>query len=161
MSAPPDALLRTLAAVPPAARVVDVGGGAGETAEALARLGFDVWTVDPDPDHVEVALRRLGAVVGEDEAARRVTRAAFDALGFPDGWTDWAVLTAPPLDVLEPAVAEAARVLRPGGWLWVQARTDAEQLDQAAAAAGLLPAEEPRVENGATHAIYRRPGGVG
>ena len=57
------------------------------------------------------------------------------------------------------ALVEAARVLKPGGWIWVEtARPDG--LDTLAEAAGLVPAEEPTEEDGVTHAIFRRPGDV-
>lgn len=157
-------LLRTLASVPPGARVVEVGGGAGETAEALVRLGFDVWAADPDDAGVEAARERLAPLLGPDEAQRRVTRAEPGALGFPDAWADWAVLAAPPgvgTPALDESVAEAARVLRPGAWLWVQGAVDPARLDAAAERAGLVTAEPPATEGGAAHAVYRRPGGVG
>ncbi|MDT0631185.1 class I SAM-dependent methyltransferase [Rubrivirga litoralis] len=160
MSQPSDHLLRTLAAVPVPARVVDLGSGAGETAEALARLGFEVWAVDPDAAHAEAARSRLAPLVGDAEAARRVTRADLGALGFPDAWADWVVLAAPPPTVLDAAVAEAARVLRPGAWLWAAAAVEPDQLDGAAERAGLLVAEASVREGGAARAVYRRPGGA-
>ena len=122
---PSDALLRTLAAVRLPARVAVVGGGAEATAEALARLGFEV-------EH------------------------APDAAALPDAWADWVVLATPP--ALDAALAEAARVLRPGAWVWVEA--DGGRLDEAAERAGLLPASEPVTEGGAVRAVYRRPGGA-
>ena len=163
MNGPPDALLRTLAAVAPGARVVEVGGGAaqpGAVSEALVRLGFDVWTTDADPDRVGAARARLGPVLGP-AADRRVTRAEPGALGFPDAWADWAVVAAPPPGGFGPAFAEAARVLRPGAWVWAGGAADADALDRAAEAAGLLTAAPPEGPGGAVWAVYRRPGGVG
>lgn len=157
---PSDHLLRTLAAVPPGVRVVDLGCGDGHHTVLLAQLGFDVWAVDPDPDGVAAARRRLADVLGDDEAARRVSRASVDALGFPDAFADWAVLAASP-DRVAGALAEAARVLRPGAWVWVGG-TDAAGWDVAASAAGLVVAEGPGVDRtGWVHAVFRRPSDVG
>ena len=82
--APSDALLRTLAAVPPGARVVDAASGAGRHLVPLAQLGFDVhgFAVDPTP-----ARAALAEVLGEEEAAARVRRAAPDALDLADAST--------------------------------------------------------------------------
>lgn len=155
-------LLRTLAAVSPRARVVVVGCGEGVHAEAVARLGFDLWACDPDGERVAVARRRVGTALGPDEAVRRVTRSRLDALGYPDGYADWLVFdTAPEADALGPAVAEAARVLAPGAWLWAEG-PDAAALLAAAEAAGLVLAEAPASEPGreGAHVILRQPEGV-
>ena len=152
-------LLRTLAAVAPGARVVEIGCGDGAHTGPLAQLGLDVRAVDADPAAVQAARARLADVVGEAKAARRVTGAAP-----PDASADWAVV-APVPDAPGPraeALAEAARVLRPGGWAWVEA-ADETGLVEAAAAAGLLLAEPPAAddERGTVHAVFRQPGGVG
>ena len=158
--APSDALLRTFAAVPPGTRVVDLACGAGRHLDPLARLGFDVWGTESDPVSVDMAREVLTAVLGDDEARRRVTAGAPDALGYPDAWADWAVFVARLEHDLAAALAEAARVLAPGGWVWVE--TDRpDGLEHAAEAAGLVVAEEPAEGDGRTHAIFRRPGGVG
>lgn len=159
--APSDHLLRTLAAVPPGARVLDLGCGAGRHTEPVARLGFDVWAVDPDGAHVEAARARLAAVVGADEAARRATRGGLDALGYPDAYADWAVMAPVPDEAgaRAAALAEAARTLRPGGWIWVEAPSE-DGLVAAAERAGLVIAEEPAEDAGAVHAVFRRPGAV-
>lgn len=47
------AIIRSL--VPPASRIIDVGGGTGVHAAALAADGYDVMLVDPVPQHVEQA----------------------------------------------------------------------------------------------------------
>ena len=152
-----DHLLRTLATVAPGARVVDAACGDGRHLDALARLGFDVWAVtdgDPAP-----ARRVLAESLGEEEAARRVTAADPDALGYPDAWADWAVLSDPDPAHLADALAEVRRVLRPGAWVWVEG-PDAETLTMAADAAYLAPSEEPQPEGDRWHAVFRRPGGV-
>ncbi len=152
-------LLRTLASVAPGARIVDAACGDGRHLVPLARLGFDVWGAtegDPAP-----ARARLGDVVGEAEAQRRVTAAPPDALGRPDAWAHWVVLVLDGLDA-GAAMAEAARVLQPGGWVWTEAAAEsAESVRGATEAAGLVVAEAIQEEAGRVHAVFRRPGAVG
>lgn len=156
-------LLRTLAAVPPSARVVVVGSREGVHAEALARLGFDVWACDADPRHVAATRARLGAVLDASEADRRSVLSRLAALGYPDGYADWVVLdTVPEAGALGEVLAEAARVLAPGAWLWTET-PDAGTFLDAAGAAGLVVAEAPASEagRGGQHVIVRRPEGSG
>jgi SAM-dependent methyltransferase len=95
--------------LPPApARVVDIGGGSGVYAAALA--GYDVSLLDAMPLHVEQA-RDLGldAVVGDARA-----------LPWEDASADGALLLGPLYHLIErseriAALREARRVLRPGG----------------------------------------------
>lgn len=163
MPTPSHHLLRTLAAVAPGTRVVDLACGDGIHAEPLARLGFDVWASAADASDVEAARARLADALSADEAVRRVTRAAPDALGYPDAWADWTVLTAAPTEALPAALAEGARVLRPGGWLWAEVpAAAAPSLAAAAQAAGLVVAEAMAEEpdRGTVRAVFRRPGTV-
>ena len=158
---PPSAhLLRALAAVAPGSRVVDAACGEGRHLEALALLGFDVWAAaagDPGP-----ARRQLAAAIQESDAQQRVVQADPDALGYPDAWADWVVLADVARDTLAGALAEVGRVLRPGGWVWVEVAPGEEgALADAARAVGLVLAEPPAAEDGRIHAIYRRPGDVG
>jgi SAM-dependent methyltransferase len=103
---------------PPPGTVLDVGGAAGVYALPLAEQGYEVHLVDPVARHVEQALQAsagqpaaplASATVGE---ARRLDR--------PDASVD-AVLLLGPLYHLTgradrvAALAEARRVLRPGG----------------------------------------------
>ena len=154
-------LLRTMAAVSPRTRVVVVGSG--EHAEPLARLGFDVWACDADAEHVSATRARLGDVLGAEEAARRAVVSRPDALGYPDGFADWFVLdVVPEAEALRAVLAEAARVLAPGAWLWTET-PDADAFLAATEAVGLALAEAPGSEPGRTgeHVIVRRPDGVG
>jgi ubiquinone/menaquinone biosynthesis C-methylase UbiE len=95
--------------------VLDVGTGMGITARALAGRGFDVVTIDTNAHDQEVA----ALLTGQPELSARirfmVTNAA--SLPFPDGHFGAAVA----VDVLHhledgrPALAELARVVKPGG----------------------------------------------
>jgi SAM-dependent methyltransferase len=115
-------LLDRLLPAPPA-RLLDVGGGPGAYAAALARRGYRVHLVDPVPLHVEQARQAAGS-----DPAAAFTAAAGDArrLPEPDGSQD-AVLLFGPLYHLagaaqrRQALAEARRVLQPGGHLLAMA----------------------------------------
>ncbi len=170
--APNAHLLRTLAAVPPSARVLALGCGDGRDAEALARLGFDLWACDADPAHVEAARARVGESVGEGEAARRVTPACSSALGYPDDHFDW-VAAVGAYDAAEDAaalrdmLAETKRVLAPGGWVFagfvsevVGPELTPDRLDKLFAEAGFAIAESAAEEEGVVRGIYRRVGGA-
>jgi len=151
-------LLRTLASVAPGARVVDVACDQARHLDPLARLGFDVW--GSAEGSLDAPRQSLAEAVGADEAARRVTHAAPDALGYPDAWADWVVLSDVAPERLAPALTEAARVLKPGAWVWVEGAS-AQALAEAARGAGLEVAETPAEDDGVTHAIYRRSGAIG
>ena len=104
---------------PPPARLLDVGGGTGAYAAALARRGYRVHLVDP----VELHVRQARQVAGSDPAAT-FTAAAGDAreLAEPDRSQDAVLLFGPLYHLTEvadrrQAVSEARRVLRPGGRL--------------------------------------------
>jgi ubiquinone/menaquinone biosynthesis C-methylase UbiE len=111
-------LLDRLLPAPPA-RVLDVGGGPGTYAAPLARRGYRVHLVDAMPLHVKQALQ----VAGSDPAAA-FTAVLGDARGLPEpaGSQDAVLLLGPLYHLTEAehrrqALAEAWRVLRPGGRL--------------------------------------------
>jgi ubiquinone/menaquinone biosynthesis C-methylase UbiE len=115
-------LLDRLLPAPPA-RLLDVGGGPGAYAAALARRGYRVQLVDPVRLHVEQA-RQAG---GSDPAAI-FTAIVGDAreLSEPDGSQDAALLFGPLYHLTDAAhrrqaLAEARRVLQPGGRLLAMA----------------------------------------
>jgi ubiquinone/menaquinone biosynthesis C-methylase UbiE len=98
--------------VPPPAVVWDVGGGPGAYAAWLAGLGYDVVLLDPIELHVAQA-RELGVTASPGDAR---------ALPFDDHSADAVLLLGPLYHLPEAAdraraLAEARRVLRPGGVL--------------------------------------------
>ncbi|MQY14368.1 hypothetical protein SRB5_45340 [Streptomyces sp. RB5] len=97
--------------LPPApATVIDIGGGPGIHAEWLIRDGYQVHLIDPVPRHVEQA-KSVGATVELGDARR---------LSAADGSCDVALVLGPLYHLLDRAdrdlaLAEARRVVRPGG----------------------------------------------
>ncbi|MEL7157005.1 MAG: class I SAM-dependent methyltransferase [Actinomycetota bacterium] len=89
--------------------VVDVGTGEGQVARALAATGCRVVGVDPIAGQVELAARRGGGP--------SYGRATADRLPLASGVADAAVacLVFEHIDAVDDAIAEIARVLRPGG----------------------------------------------
>ncbi len=114
-------LLERLLPSPPA-RVLDVGGGPGTYAAPLARQGYLVHLVDPVPLHVEQARQAGGDPGGCFTAALGDARELSD----PDESQDAVLLFGPLYHLTEAAhrqqaLAEARRVLRPGGRLLAMA----------------------------------------
>jgi SAM-dependent methyltransferase len=104
-----DALRRELA-LAGGARVLDLGAGTGKLSRPLLRAGLDVVAVEP----LEGMRARLAREIG----AERVRAGAAEALPLGDGSVD-AVTAADAFHWFDhaPALAEIARVLRPGGGL--------------------------------------------
>lgn len=113
----------------PPARVVDVGGGAGQQSIPLAREGHEVTVLDPSPEMLAEARRRLGR---ERDAVRRRVRLvegigerATEVLGAEE--FD-AVLCHGVIMYLEdpyPLVKALSDVARPGGMVSVLAKNAA------------------------------------
>jgi len=101
--------------------ILDVGGAAGVHADWLADDGHTVHLVDPMPNHVEQARRLAGpgrAITAEVGDARR--------LAALDDTADAVLLLGPLYHLTERAdrvgaLREAARVVRPGGFVFAAA----------------------------------------
>jgi SAM-dependent methyltransferase len=89
--------------------VLDVGCGEGQVARRVARLGAAVVGLDPTVAQLEVARTRAGGP--------HYVLATAEAMPVQDGSFDAALscLVFEHLDPFEPAVAEIARALTPGG----------------------------------------------
>jgi SAM-dependent methyltransferase len=104
--------------LPPGGRVADVGGGPGIHSAHLSAAGHDVVLIDPVPRHVEAARSKgLRARLGD---ARELPLA--------DASIDSVLLMGPLYHLINPAgrqraLAEARRVLRPGGVLLAESIT--------------------------------------
>ena len=90
-------------------RVLDVGCGDGQISRALAAGGADVLGIDPTRLHIEIARERAGGPRYELGSATElpVGDASMDAVV--------ACLVFEHIDEVDAAIAEVARVLRPGG----------------------------------------------
>lgn len=89
--------------------VLDVGCGDGQIARALARQGSQVLGIDPTQKHIDVAVQRGGGPTYQVGSAT--------SLPVDSGSQD-AVLTClvfEHIDDVDGAIAEVARVLKPGG----------------------------------------------
>ena len=90
-------------------KILDVGCGDGQIARALAHQGSEVLGIDPTQLHIDIAKERAGGPTyllgGATELP--VDDASMDAV--------IACLVFEHIDEMDAAVAEVARVLRPGG----------------------------------------------
>jgi len=107
-------------APPPPATVLDIGGAAGAYAFWLQDRGYTVHLVDAAPRLVAEA-RRRGAAGARPLASYHVGDAR--KLDFPDGAADVVLLLGPLYHLVDradrvQALREAARLLKPGGWLF-------------------------------------------
>jgi SAM-dependent methyltransferase len=127
----------------PGASVVDIGGGAGLFSPGCALLGLRTWRVAPLVDHTRAAEdqdaldlhRRLGVRVLEEEVRQfgaTFEDASLDAVACIDGIVRWP--HSP-----RPVLAEAFRVLKPGGRLLLGAPNGASLRRRIAVMAGRHP----------------------
>lgn len=110
-------------APPPPVTVMDVGGAAGAYALWLADAGYVVHLVDAAPRLVAEAQRR-SAAAARPLASCRVGDAR--SLDIPKAAADVVLLLGPLYHLTEAAdrtcaLAEARRILKPGGWLFAAA----------------------------------------
>lgn len=98
-------------------KLVDVGCGAGKLSRELAARGATVLGVEPDPVQAEKNRR------AEPVAGLTFAEAGAEALPVADASVDGVIfcrsLHHVPERHMAAALREAARVLRPGGFLWV------------------------------------------
>jgi ubiquinone/menaquinone biosynthesis C-methylase UbiE len=109
---------------PPPGVVLDVGGAAGAYAFWLAERGYEVHLVDPVPLHVEQAKEASRSREGGRLASARVGDAR--RLDFADLSADAVLLLGPLYHLTDraerlAALAEARRVLKPGGFVFAAA----------------------------------------
>lgn len=107
---------RLLASLPAPAKMLDVAAGTGRWARYLARQGVAVTAIDPSPEMLAAGRARAQA---EGLAVRFEEGAIEDGLPFGAGSFDLVICALALCHVpdLRAAVAECARVLRPGGHL--------------------------------------------
>jgi ubiquinone/menaquinone biosynthesis C-methylase UbiE len=96
-------------------RTIDLGAGTGANLDLYPDAVSELVLAEPDP-HM---LKQLQAKVGEKGVAAEVTDASAESLPFADSSFDTAIFTLVLCTVPDPerALAEAARVLKPGGKL--------------------------------------------
>jgi SAM-dependent methyltransferase len=109
--------------LPPPGRILDVGGGPGTHAARLAGQGWDVTLVDPVPGHLDAATARAADGPGFSACLGQA-----DELPAADGSVDAVLLMGPLYHLFDrddrlAALAEARRVLRPGGRLLAEVIT--------------------------------------
>ncbi len=146
---------------PSGTRVLDLGCAGGRNTMLLAERGFDVWALDAAAAMVARTQERLAALIGPDEARRRVREGRMEELGsFEDGYFDLVVAIgiyhcAEGEVSWRKALAESVRVLAPRGSLLVSQFApgttvsgnphvkEADELDGALRAEGLAPVSAP------------------
>lgn len=140
----------------PPARVLDVGGGPGAYADWLAGEGYEVRLVDPVPLHVQQATERADGRFGVAEGDAR-------DLDEADASYDVVLLLGPLYHLIErsdrlTALAEAYRVLRPGGLLAAAAISRFDSLLDGLLSGHLRDAEGwAVVEQDLAHGKHRPP----
>ncbi len=95
--------------LPEGGRLIDVGCGEGQVARLAAELGLDVLGIDPAGAQIDVATERGGGPEYRVGSATDISE--------PDASADAVVacLVFEHIEDLDAALAEVARVLRPGG----------------------------------------------
>ncbi len=97
-------------------RVLELGHGPGYLQGALARRGLPAFGVDESSQMGRLAARRLR----QARLPIRLARGLAQQLPFPAGAFERVAATFPSEYLFDPAtLAEAQRVLKPGGALWV------------------------------------------
>jgi ubiquinone/menaquinone biosynthesis C-methylase UbiE len=99
-------------------RVIEVGAGTGVNVDLYGEIE-DLTLVEPDPHMAAQLRRRLAASTSASRPAKHLVEAPAESLPFPDDTFDTAVATLVLCTIPDPgaAIAEMARVLKPGGRL--------------------------------------------
>jgi SAM-dependent methyltransferase len=148
----------------PPAVLLDVGGAEGVYALPLAAAGYTVHLVDPVPRHVDAA-RAASAARPAPLASAEVGDAR--ALAHADSSADAVVMLGPLYHLVDvadraAALAEARRVLRPGGVLLAAAITRfASALDGVRAGHLADPGFAAIVDEDLTGGVHRNPDPAG
>jgi SAM-dependent methyltransferase len=117
-------------------RLIEAGCGAAQLAQDLLRRHTDATLVGLEVDERQLAKNRALTAASAESAGpngafrpdRGAGRLRFEHAGaqdipFPDGQFDGALMLKSlhhvPVPLMDQALAEMARVLRPGGWLYV------------------------------------------
>ncbi len=110
------------------AHIIEAGCGAAGLARALLKRFDDARIVG-----LEVDERQLAKNLTEPVPRLQFLHAGAQAIPFPDASFDGAMMLKSlhhvPRELMDPALAELARVVRPGGWLYVSEPVYAGELN--------------------------------
>lgn len=97
---------------------LDIGCGLGRHTLAAVKLGFKMTAIDIS----QTAVDHTKSIASYNNVSVRVQRASMNSLPFKDNEFDfafsWCVLNHGTKEVFEDAIAEAVRVIRPGGYFF-------------------------------------------
>ncbi|WP_022724424.1 bifunctional 2-polyprenyl-6-hydroxyphenol methylase/3-demethylubiquinol 3-O-methyltransferase UbiG [Rhodopseudomonas sp. B29] len=120
-------LTRFLGELPPGARILELGCGAGHHAAEMLAAGFDIDATDGSPEMAAEASRRLG------RPARTMLFHQLDADALYDGVWAYACLLHVPRDELGAVLTRVHRALKPGGLFYASFKSgEAEGRDKLA-----------------------------
>ena len=115
-------LLRTLASVPPVQTILEIGSG--WHTRALAQLGFDFYSIEPDADRFERTRDQLATLLPAESIEKRLMLGSYLNLPYTSEAFDWVVAyrsteQLPTLRDVKQMFAEAWRVMKWGAWIYV------------------------------------------
>lgn len=106
-----------IAAMPPGARVLDLGCGPGRAAGQMAAAGLAVDALDAVPEMVAMAAAQPGVTAWQASFDQIDANALYDGI-----WANFSLLHAP-RDALPLHLAAIRRALKPGGLLHIGMKT--------------------------------------